>query len=544
MEKPGKYSMVFGIFILAVALCISGVAAYYSIVGLVAIFAAAAIPIIVMGGVLEVGKIVTTIWLHQYWRSAKTWMKTYLSLAVILLMFITSMGIFGFLSKAHIEQTSAGDETVANVQRIESELARLETIISRAEEKIIKAENSVTNNDDNIQAQIDKEQERIDGAYARQQPAIDEQNAIIEKELNRVNEAYDRVQPAIDEQNAIIEKEEQKLLELLAPYTNELKAIDEKLVAAETWQTEGKVKELQALIGVTADGNFGYRSRTALKRFKEETEAKRDEVLEQINTIKAEKENNPIITAAREEIKRLRGLAESEIQNSGDNPIIVAAREEIKRLRGIAEEEINNANELISRLRSQLGKDTDVDVEEIIDEQNEKIRKANDEIDTLIDEKFALEKEFRKLEAEVGPIKYIAEFVYGDRADQNLLEQAVRWVIIVIVIVFDPLAIMLVLAGVQTIEWGRGITYTKPKKQKPVDNTAGDREKELEMKVQEYTELLLRLEEELDKAKASDNMSKAELDKLQSAYDDMVEEKTGLEAELADLQKKRLRFKN
>ena len=519
MEKPGKYSMVFGIFILAVALCISGVAAYYSIVGLVAIFAAAAVPIIVMGGVLEVGKIVTTIWLHQYWHSAKAWMKTYLSLAVVLLMFITSMGIFGFLSKAHIEQTSAGDETVANVQRIESELARLETIISRAEEKIIKAENSVTSNDDNIQEQIDKEQERIDGAYARQQPAI-------------------------DEQNAIIEKEEQKLIELLAPYTNELQAIDEKLVAAETWQTEGKVKELQALIGVTADGNFGYRSRTALKKFKDETEAKRVEVLEQINTIKAEKENNPIITAAREEIKRLRGLAEAEIQNSGDNPVIVAAREEIKRLRGIAEEEINNANELINRLRSQLGQDTNVDVEAIIDEQNEKIRKANDEIDTLIDEKFALEKEFRKLEAEVGPIKYIAEFVYGDKADQNLLEQAVRWVIIVIVIVFDPLAIMLVLAGVQTIEWGRGISYTRPKKQKPVDNTAGDREKELEMKVQEYTELLLRLEEELDKAKASDNMSKAELDKLQTAYDDMVEEKTGLEAELADLQKKRLRFKN
>ena len=538
MEKTGKYSMIFGIFILAIALCISGVAAYYSIVGLVAIFAAAAIPIIVMGGVLEVGKIVTTIWLHQYWHSAKAWMKGYLSLAVILLMFITSMGIFGFLSKAHIEQTSASEETVANVQRIESEIERLETIITRAEEKIVKAENSVTSNDDNIQAQIDKEQERIDGAYARQQPAIDEQNLIIEKELSRVNEAYDRVQPAIDEQNTIIEKEEQKLKELLAPYENELKAIDEKLVAAETWQTEGKVKELQALIGVTADGNFGYRSRSALKRFKEEQETKRLEVLEKIATIKEEKENNPTIIAAREEIKRLRGLAEQEVTNTADNPIIIAAREEIKRLRGIAEEEIKNANELISRLRSQLGQDTDVDVEAIIDEQNNKIRKANDEIDQLIDEKFALEKEFRQLEAEVGPIKYIAEFVYGDKADQNLLEQAVRWVIIIIVIVFDPLAIMLVLAGVQTIEWGRGITRPKFKKQ-PVDKTAGDREKELEMKIQEHTELLLRLEEELDKAKASENMSKSELDKLQKAYDDMVDEKTGLEKELSNLQKKR-----
>tara|TARA_A100001011_G_C14319121_1_gene849576 strand:- start:6414 stop:7775 length:1362 start_codon:yes stop_codon:yes gene_type:complete len=448
------------------------------------------------------------------------------------------MGIFGFLSKAHIEQTSASEETVANVQRIESEIERLETIITRAEEKIVKAENSVTSNDDNIQAQIDKEQERIDGAYARQQPAIDEQNLVIEKELSRVNEAYDRVQPAIDEQNAIIEKEEQKLKELLAPYENELKAIDEKLVAAETWQTEGKVKELQALIGVTADGNFGYRSRSALKRFKEEQEAKRLEVLEKISTIKEEKENNPTIIAAREEIKRLRGLAEQEVTNTADNPIITTAREEIKRLRGIAEEEIKNSNELISRLRSQLGQDTDIDVEEIIDEQNNKIRKANDEIDVLIDEKFALEKEFRQLEAEVGPIKYIAEFVYGDKADQNLLEQAVRWVIIIIVVVFDPLAIMLVLAGVQTIEWGSGRTRPKIKKQ-PVDNTAGDKEKELEMKIQEHTDLLLRLEEELDKAKASENMSKSELGKLQTAYDDMVEEKTGLEEELSNLQKKR-----
>ena len=133
----------------------------------------------------------------------------------------------------------------------------------RAEEKIIKAENSVTSNDDNIQEQIDKEQERIDGAYARQQPAIDEQNAIIEKELNRVNEAYDLRIPAIDEQNAIIEKEEQKLTELLASYTNEL-ALDEKLSRQKS-RIKGKVKE-PALIGVTADGNFGYRSRTALKR--------------------------------------------------------------------------------------------------------------------------------------------------------------------------------------------------------------------------------------------------------------------------------------
>ena len=105
--------MLFGILTMFIALCISAVAIYYSVAGLVAIFAAAAIPIIIMGGVLEVGKLVTAVWLHRYWRQAAWWMRSYLSIAVVVLMFITSMGIFGFLSKAHIEQTSAAQEQVA-----------------------------------------------------------------------------------------------------------------------------------------------------------------------------------------------------------------------------------------------------------------------------------------------------------------------------------------------------------------------------------------------------------------------------------------------
>jgi hypothetical protein len=97
--------MLFGILTLISALTISAVAIYYSVAGLVAIFAAAAIPIIIMGTALEVGKLITAVWLHRYWRQAAWWLKTYLSIAVVILMFITSMGIFGFLSKAHIDQT-------------------------------------------------------------------------------------------------------------------------------------------------------------------------------------------------------------------------------------------------------------------------------------------------------------------------------------------------------------------------------------------------------------------------------------------------------
>jgi len=125
-----------------IALCISAVAIYYSVAGLVAIFAAAAIPIIIMGGTLEVGKLVTAVWLHKYWRRATWWLRYYLALAVVVLMFITSMGIFGFLSKAHIEQTSASIESVEQVERINTELARQQAIIDRAEVKINEAENN------------------------------------------------------------------------------------------------------------------------------------------------------------------------------------------------------------------------------------------------------------------------------------------------------------------------------------------------------------------------------------------------------------------
>ena len=102
--------MIYGLLTLLTALCISAIAIYYSVAGLVAIFAAAALPIIIMGTALEIGKLVTAVWLHKYWSKATWWLRTYLSTAVVVLMFITSMGIFGFLSKAHIEQTSAGDE--------------------------------------------------------------------------------------------------------------------------------------------------------------------------------------------------------------------------------------------------------------------------------------------------------------------------------------------------------------------------------------------------------------------------------------------------
>jgi len=543
--------MLFGLFIMLVALSISGVAAYYSIIGLTAIFAAAVVPVIIMGAVLEVGKIVTTVWLHQYWFSAKRWMKTYLAAAVLIIMFITSMGIFGFLSKAHIEQTAQSEENQSQLVRIESEIERFETIITRAEQKIVEAENQDDDTDSRIQSQIATEEERINNAYARQQPAIDQQQLIIDQELGRVNEAFERIQPAIDEQNAIIEREEQKLADSIQPYLDEIEVIDEKMNKLETWPAEGKINELQSLIGVKVDGKFGYNTRTQLTKFKKDLTDRRLEVLAKIDKIKDDNKFNYAIVQANKEKQRLRETAESQQANTGvDNDIINNAREEIKRLRGVAEQEIANANEVINRLRSQLGQGTTDANEVIIEEQLQKIKNSNDQIDILIDEKFDIEKEYRKLEADVGPIKYIAEFVYGQEADADLLERAVRWVIIVIVIVFDPLAIMLVLAGVQTISWARerkGHPPFRPGPPTPVTTTplkkrANDREKELEMKIQEHTNLLLQLEEQLDGAIASGKMTKAELASLQKEYDDLDKEKSKLEKEYSVLQKKRTKL--
>ena len=95
--------MFFCLLYILSALSISSIAAYFSVIGLATIFPGSIKSVIIMGGVLEVGKIVTAIWLHRNWKSSPLLIKSYLSFATLTLMAITSMGIFGFLSKAHIE---------------------------------------------------------------------------------------------------------------------------------------------------------------------------------------------------------------------------------------------------------------------------------------------------------------------------------------------------------------------------------------------------------------------------------------------------------
>ena len=128
--------MILALVTLITALGISAVAAFYSIVGLMAIFSASALSIAIMGIVLEIGKLITASWLYQNWKRVPFLLKSYLTIAVIVLMFITSMGIFGYLSKAHIDQGSGTSELYVKVERLDNRIISERKIITRAEKQL------------------------------------------------------------------------------------------------------------------------------------------------------------------------------------------------------------------------------------------------------------------------------------------------------------------------------------------------------------------------------------------------------------------------
>lgn len=146
--------------LLITALSLSAIAAFYAVTGLVAIFASAAIPIMVMGGALEVAKLVVASWLYRSWKEINFLTKTYFTTALIILMLLTSMGIFGFLSKAHLDQAG---ESGTNDLRI----GQIERQIEREERKIQDAETVLAQLDQSVQVLIDFDRIRgKDGAIA------------------------------------------------------------------------------------------------------------------------------------------------------------------------------------------------------------------------------------------------------------------------------------------------------------------------------------------------------------------------------------------
>ena len=560
--NPGKYyTMFMAILTMITALAISAVAIYYSVAGLVAIFAAAAVPIMIMGGTLEVAKLVTAVWLHRYWKQAAWWLKYYLATAVLVLMFITSMGIFGFLSKAHIEQTSAGEESVAQVQQIVSEVGRLEAIIKRADEKINALETSGTGSDANIQSQIDKEQERIDKAFERIAPAIEQQNKIItdargtdanrtkpyEDQLTSITAEILRLETSAKEYEDKIENLDsdssgvEPLLAQIAALEEEIIRVTNQLQSKE----QGQVRAGQAIIGVTSDGLFGGNTRTALAKW---VQGQRDRITQiQGEVAQVRKDATSTVDAERvrlaDVVKDIRtvqipALKERELVMLGkidevrqtESPVIQTARDEIQRLRESAEAQVKNSQALIERLRSQLAQTDKADeIDAAVDEQLLKIKVAEAELEILTEKKYKLEGEYRMLEAEVGPIKYIAEFIYGERADNTMLEEAVRWVILIIIFVFDPLAVLLLIASQYTFDFIRRNKddngerlrkYEQARAQRIVDNIPPDHDvpPAAEDKKEDTTKEWQELYEDVDK-ETLDKEEENDLDK----WNDWVE---------------------
>jgi hypothetical protein len=284
---PQLFRKIFSLSTLALitALTLSSIAAWYSVVGLTAIFAAAVIPIIIMGGSLEIAKVVTTVWLHRYWDRCKWLMKTYLTGAVIVLALVTSMGIFGFLSKAHMDQGIPTGDVAAQIALIDEKIAIQRELIKSERENIESARRALSQMDAQVSARLDR--------------------------------------------------------------------------------------------GTTEAG------------------------------------------------------AERSVQ-----------------------------------IRAQQRRDRQAYAKEIDEAQN-RIEKSNANIQALSLEKAPLATQFRKIEAEVGPIKYIAALIYGDNPDNATLERAVRWVIILLIFVFDPLALMLVIAAISSYKW----EFENKKKEEPfIDN--------------------------------------------------------------------------
>ena len=193
--------MFFIILLLFSALSVSAVAGWFSIVGLMAIFPAAAQPILAMGVVLEVAKLVTASWIYRYWNTGQKLLKAYFIVAVIILSFITSMGIFGFLSKAHLEHSvMTGDNTL--------QIERLDRQVSSEQRRINDAQTVLDQLDETVQALIDYDRIRgPDGSLAIRESQTRERqslNSTIESsqtEIDRINEEkliLDRQQLAIE----------------------------------------------------------------------------------------------------------------------------------------------------------------------------------------------------------------------------------------------------------------------------------------------------------------------------------------------------------
>ena len=380
--------MLFGLLTLFTALAIAGVAAWFSIVGLMLLFSGMPMSIAVMAGTLEVGKLLTASWLYRYWNETSLMLRAYLTTAVVILMVITSIGIFGYLSKAASDQAGDIGDAVAVVERIDSQIEREENKIELIEDRILGIGGSV-----DISASIEAQEDIRDGAWARVQGDIDYNQEQIENV---------REQLKVD-----IAQQDSRLAEL-DKAVNDLRSKGVEVVTLE----EGGVFQ--------------------------RAETEKIDYIAQANELRASQQPE------RDEIK-----AEKQSLRDTATADINVFQTAIDNYRQQAQDDINGANAEINRLRNQSSTQADDNINKI-NAFNEDIDAIYANIVTLKDEKFDAESKIRNLDREVGPIKYLAQLIYGSE-ERDVLDQAIRLFILMLVFVFDPLAVMLVIAANQTL---------------------------------------------------------------------------------------------
>ena len=357
------------------ALAVSAVAAYFSIVGLMAIFSGLPQSILAMGVVLEIAKLVTASWVYQYWKKTSFLMRSYMVSAVIILSVITSIGIFGFLSKAHLDQSASTGDAVAQVERIEDLIQRENLRITTAEEQITRIESG---------------------------GSLDVSESIKQQEEIR-DTAWDRIQDDVEYAENQIEKIREGLESDLSKKQSELDALDD---IVKSYTDQG-----------TTGGVF----------------SREDNVAKGIEIRESQKTERDRIAL---EMGELRGYAETQI---------AGYRNQIGEYRASVQDTIDGANREINRLREQ-GADDQASRDEQIDTIQERIDSAYEKIDDYNVELFDKQSIVRDIEKEVGPIKYVAQLLYGN-SGAGAVDNAVTLLILLLVFVFDPLAIVLVLAA-------------------------------------------------------------------------------------------------
>ena len=365
--------MFIAILTLLSALSISGVAIFYSVIGLATIFPGAFVPVVIMGGVLEVGKLITASWLYRNWKFTPFMLKTYLTTAVIILSLITSMGIFGFLSKAHLEQNLASDTLIQRIQILE--------------DKIDSEKNSIVR-----------------------------QNAVIDRLEKSINRSTGTADGDIEVQQQIIADANEKLKTLLTVETNTVRDLNDRL----------KVLDKNVSDILTSNKSF-FNEEKAAADLKASQKAEREQIAVNVKE----------------------------------------AQDRIAELKADHKAETAEAKTVIANMRSGSQDNKSTFTQDIETAEN-KIFDSQGKIDLYIVEKQPLEKKMLTLEAEIGPVKYIAALaVDWGITDQVETSKAVRWVILLLIVVFDPLAVLLLIAANQSLM--RRFPPEPPKPQEVID---------------------------------------------------------------------------